>query len=391
MTFFYTIHLIKTSERTTLDKFDDIRPIQDNEISDVLKRLSKNELLISTLRIIKWPNCPDIFQGSANFVVKLALQRKFKQIKTINEFQVKIIAMLLDWVLSRSSKGLTFSGIENLDKGKSCIFISNHRDITLDPAFLNYTLHSNGHQVPYIAFGDNLLMNDLVSDLIRVNKAFIVKRDLPPREQLKALKHLSEYIVHILQEGNHFWIAQREGRAKDGIDTTNPAIIKMFYLSKRKSELGFSEFIKTCNIVPVAISYENDPCDRIKAWEIYRKRKKGKHIKRKNEDLISMAAGISGDKGRIHVALGKPLTDDYKNEKEVASAIDRIIHQAYHLWPNNYVAYDLICPGNTYKNLYTDEDKMRFLKRYKNLTDEVKKIVFEIYANPVLSKEGKHN
>jgi len=372
-----------------LDKFDDIRPFGDNEIPDILKRLSKNELLISTLRIIRWPNCPEILHGPANFFVKLALLIKFKQIKTINDFQVNVIAMLLDWVLSHSSKGLTYSGIEHLDKDKSCIFISNHRDIALDPAFLNYTLHANGHQVPYIAFGDNLLMNELVSDLIRVNKAFIVKRDLPRREQLKAWKHLSAYIVHILEEGNHFWIAQRQGRAKDGIDETNPAIIKMFYLSKRKTEPDFSAFIKSCNIVPVAISYENDPCDRIKAWEIFRMRKRGKHKKRKNEDLISMAAGISGDKGRIHVALGKPLTDDYKNEKEVASAIDRIIHQEYRLWPNNYVAYDLIHPEKKYQDLYTDDDKKQFLDRYSNLTDKVKKIVFEIYANPVLSREGK--
>jgi 1-acyl-sn-glycerol-3-phosphate acyltransferase len=375
-----------------LDTYEDIRPYHDDELPAVLKRLPNNELLISTVRMIAWPGCPAFLYPPVNFLVKLMLKRKLGQIKTIDEFQVKIIGdLLLEWVISHSIDELSSSGLENLSQDRSYIFISNHRDIVLDPALLNYTLHHAGHKVPYIAFGDNLLINELVSDLIRVNKAFIVKRDLTPREQLKALKHLSAYIGHIQSEGNHFWIAHREGRAKDGIDTTNPAIIKMFYLSERKSQPDFSAFIKSRNIVPVAVSYEKDPCDRIKGWELYRKQKIGEHKKKKNEDLIAMAAGISGQKGRVHISFGKPLDKDYKNEKEVALAVDEAIHSQYKLWPCNYIAHDVVSGATTYQNHYNEQEKEQFLSSYHNLIPEVRDVVLRCYSNPVNSRDaGSH-
>jgi len=375
-----------------LDPFEDIRPYHDDELPAILRRLPNNELLISTVRMIAWPGCPAFLSKPVNLLVKLMLKRKLRQIKTIDEFQVKIVGdLLLEWVISHSIDKLSSSGLENLSRDRSYIFISNHRDIVLDSALLNYTLHHAGHKVPYIAFGDNLLINELVSDLIRVNKAFIVKRDLSPREQLKALKNLSAYIGHIQSEGNHFWIAQREGRAKDGIDTTNPAIIKMFYLSERKTQPDFSAFIKSRNIVPVAVSYEKDPCDRIKGWELYRKQKIGIHKKKKNEDLIAMAAGISGQKGRVHISFGKPLHEDYQNEKEVARAVDDAIHSQYRLWPCNYIAHDVISGAATYQREYNDQQKEQFLSPYNNLIPEVKNVVLQCYSNPVNSRNTGSN
>jgi 1-acyl-sn-glycerol-3-phosphate acyltransferase len=375
-----------------LDQFEDIRPYHDDELPAILKRLPNNELLISTVRMIAWPGCPAFLSKPVNLLVKLMLKRKLSQIKTIDEFQVKIVGdLLLNWVIAHSIDELSSSGLENLSQDRSYIFISNHRDIVLDSALLNYTLHHAGHKVPYIAFGDNLLVNELVSDLIRVNKAFIVKRDLTPREQLKALKHLSAYIGHIQSEGTHFWIAQREGRAKDGIDTTNPAIIKMFYLSERKTQPDFSTFIKSRNIVPVAVSYEKDPCDRIKGWELYRKQKIGEHKKKKNEDLIAMAAGISGQKGRVHISFGKPLHEDYQNEKEVAQAVDDAIHSQYRLWPCNYIAHDVISGAATYRNEYDDQQKEQFLSPYNNLLPKVKNVVLQCYSNPVNSRNADSN
>ncbi len=372
-----------------MDTFEDIRPYQDDELPAVLKRLPKNELLISTVRMIAWPGCPAFLLTPVNLLVKLMLKRKLSQIKTIDEFQVKIVGdLLLEWVISHSIDKLSSSGLENLSDDRSYIFICSHRDIVLDSALLNYTLHHAGHKVPYISFGDNLLINELVSDLIRINKAFIVKRDLSPREQLKAAKHLSAYISHIQQEGNHFWIAQREGRAKDGIDTTNPAIIKMFYLSERKTQPDFAAFIKSRNLVPVAISYEKDPCDRIKGWELYRKQKIGEHKKKKNEDLIAMAAGISGQKGRVHISFGKPLDEDYQNEKEVAQAIDEAIHSQYRLWPCNYIAHDVISESATYQNEYNAQEKELFLSQYDNLIPEVRNNVLHSFANPVSSRDA---
>ncbi|MFC1863555.1 1-acyl-sn-glycerol-3-phosphate acyltransferase, partial [Thermodesulfobacteriota bacterium] len=321
----------------------------------------------------------------------IMLAGKLKNIATIDDFQINVVSYLFNWVLTHSIDGLTCSGIKELSPDQNYILISNHRDIVLDSAFINYFLFHNKHKVAYIAFGDNLLINESVSDLIRMNKAFIVKRGLPPKEQLKALKHLSEYMNHMRHRCQNLWIAQREGRAKDGIDVTNPAIIKMLYLSERKKGFDFSEFIESCSIVPVAISYEKDPCDRIKGWEIYRTLKNGEYRKRKNEDFISMSAGISGDKGRVHVAFGKPLAGDYSDDKEVAEAIDRSIYSNYRLWPSNYIAYDTFFEVDKYQSKYTVDEKTDFLSRYKNLNPDVRKIVLNAYANPVINSKLRFN
>ncbi len=372
-----------------MKNFDDIRPYRDNEVPAVLKRLAKNDLLISTVRTMKWPNCPDPLQGIAEFLISMMLAGKMRKIKTVHEFQKRIVGdLLLAWVVSHTTDSITSSGLDDLSVDKPYIFVSNHRDIVLDSAFLNYVVHERGYRVPYIAFGDNLLINDLVSDLIRINKAFIVKRNLPPRKQLKALIHLSEYISQIRKEGNNIWIAQREGRAKDGIDTTNPAIIKMFHLSQRKKKTSFSDFIKSCNIVPVAISYEKDPCDRLKGWELHKKSKKAEYKKRKREDYLSMSAGITGDKGRVHLTFGKPLHGEYQNEKEVATAIDRAIHEEYRFWPCNYVAYDKTFDTDKYRDQYTADEKDSFISKYNNLNPTVREIVLKAYANPVSSREA---
>ena len=370
-------------------KFDDIRPYSDKEVPAVMKRLAENQLLISNIRIMKWPSCPDFLKGLADILIRFFLRRKLSGIKTIAEFQSKIVAdNILKWVIENTSDGVTFSGLEKLSKDKSYIFMSNHRDIVMDPALMNYVLYLNGFSIPYIAFGDNLLINDAVSDLIRVNNAVIVKRGLARREQIEASIHLSEYLNKLKNEGSNFWISQREGRAKDGIDQTNPAIINMFYLSERKKQSSFSEFARSCNIVPVAISYEIDPCDRLKGWELYRKNKNGVHRKKKNEDLVSMVAGISGDKGRIHLSFGEPLTGNYEDKKDLAIAIDRSIHSLYKLWPRNYIAYDQVFKTEKYSANYTESEKNKFLSAYNNLKPEVRNLVLTIYANPVCSFES---
>lgn len=370
-----------------MDSFEDIRPYRDEELPAVLQRLARNDLLVSTVRMITWPKCPEVLKRPVELFVRWKLKRKLRPIRTIDDFQQQIVGnFLLKWVIEHSIDELSHSGLENLSHDKSYIFVSNHRDIVLDSALLNYILNAAGHTVPYIAFGDNLLINELVSDLIRINKAFIVKRDLPPRQQLKALQHLSAYIHHIRQEGSHFWIAQREGRAKDGIDVSNPAIFKMFYLHERKKQPDFGAFIRSCNIVPVAVSYERDPCDRLKGWELYRRKKTGYHRKRKNEDLIAMAAGISGDKGRVHVAFGKPLAGEYANEKQVAAAVDRAIRGQYRLWPCNFIAYDAVFGDGTCSGGYTPEEKEKFLGRYDNLKPEIRTVVLQCFANPVDSR-----
>ncbi len=370
-------------------EFDDIRPYNDNEVPAVMKRLSQNMLLVSSVRMMKWPSCPDRLKIYADRLVRFFLKRKLLRIRSVSEFQSRIIAdYLLKKILEKTSSGITYSGIDKLSRDKSYIFMTNHRDIVLDPALLGYVLYLNGFSVPYIAFGDNLLLNDAVSDLIRINNAVIVKRGLARREQLTASTHLSEYFNILRNEGKNIWISQREGRAKDGIDQTNPAVINMFYLSERKKHAGFSEFIRSCNIVPAAISYEKDPCDRLKAWELYRKMKKGVHKKRKNEDLISMVAGLTGDKGRIHISFGEPLAGEFEDKNDLAHAIDRSIHSLYKLWPANYIAYDHLFETGRYSGEYTEKEKEVFLNAYNNLRPEVRNLLFKIYANPVRSFEA---
>ncbi len=372
-------------------RFDDIRPFIDSEVPAVMKRLSENDLLVSSFRTMKWPSCPEPLKGISDSLVRVFLKRKLSRIRTVQEFQSRIIAdYLLKRVLEKTSDGITYSGIKKLSRGEPYIFMSNHRDIVMDPALVNYALYLNGFSIPYIAFGDNLLLNDAVSDLIRINNGIIVKRGLARKEQLEASMHLSEYLNYLRNEGNNFWISQREGRAKDGIDQTNPAIINMFYLSERKKEGGFAEFIRQCNIVPAAISYEKDPCDRLKAWELYRKNKNGVHIKRKNEDLISMLAGLSGDKGRIHIGFGAPLTGYYEDKNALADAIDKAIHSLYRFWPRNYIAYDYLFKTDKYADKYTEPEKEGFLNAYNNLKPEVRNLLFTIYANPICSFESHH-
>ena len=365
-------------------EFDDIRPYNDEELHVVLDRISRNKWLVSGVRNVFWPGCPKIIKPIVDVFVRGTVRKRLFAMRTVDEFQRKIVVgQILERIIQKTTDGLTVSGTENLDPHGAYIYISNHRDITLDSALLNYLLAHSGLGIAEIAFGDNLLMNAFVSDLIRINRGFIVKRDLPIREQVKELYHLSRYIHQTTGEGNSVWIAQREGRAKDGNDETNPAIIKMLYLAHREQGLSFDEFQKRVKIVPVAISYELDPCDRMKAWELYRKHKRGVHKKRKNEDLVSMFAGLTGYKGRVHFAFAPPLREDFASEKDVAAAIDRDIFRLYRQWPSNYIAYDTVTQTARFRDKYSVKEMMKFVKRFKGLSEPVKALAYSIYANSV--------
>ena len=208
------------------------------------------------------------------------LGRQFRQIKTREQLQKEfLIKKIVRKVITETSDGLSYSGVENLKKDAAYLYVSNHRDIILDVAFLNCVIAEIGFATTEIAIGNNLLTNQLVEDLIRINRSFVVKRNLPLREQIEASKTLSKYINHSLGSGNSIWIAQREGRAKDGLDATNPAIIKMIHLSQRRKGIEFSDYINQLNLVPVAISYELDPLDCLKGWELHHCATRGEHKK----------------------------------------------------------------------------------------------------------------
>ena len=266
--------------------FDDIRPYTDKELPVVLKKIISNKWLLEGVRKLYFPKLPKILIKPIDVIIFKILVLKTSGIKTTNQFRKKIsLDLLVKNLVRNTTAGISSTGLGNLDLKKKYIFISNHRDIVLDAAFMIQVLYSYGFNFPQIAFGDNLMINEVITDIIRSNNGIIVKRNLPMRDQIRESLKLSAYMCKVIDEGSSIWLAQREGRAKDGLDNTNPAVLKMLYLSKRK-EMKYSEFLERYQIVPVAISYEYDPLDRSKGWSIYRKRIYGFHIKRKFEDLI---------------------------------------------------------------------------------------------------------
>lgn len=275
------------------------------------------------------------------------------------------------------------------------MFISNHRDIAMDPAFVNWVLWHSGMDTVRIAIGDNLLTKPFASDLMRLNKSFLVKRgETAPRKVYAALKQLSAYIHHsIVNEKASIWFAQREGRAKDGVDRTDEAIIKMFAISKPK-EQEFSDFIRELNIVPVAISYEWDPCDVAKARELYEKATHGSYQKDTHEDVQSIAAGIAGNKGRVHVSFGSVLHTNFDTPEAVVEEIDRQVIGNYILFPSNYLAasaldekVDGMCgfPAQPFSTHAIAEHSSIFTQRLSHCPEQYRPYWLAMYANPVRS------
>ncbi len=310
----------------------------------------------------------------------------FRQVHSYDDFQHKITAgIFIPFVLQGSVNNFSVSGAENLKADEAYLFVSNHRDIVLDCTFLDYALLQNNLPLCEMAIGDNLLSNQFVTDLLKLNGGIVVKRNLPMREKYLESIRLSEYFVDRIESGKSIWVAQKSGRSKDGIDSTHPAIIKMLYLSKKKSGISFSELIKKVNIVPVAVSYEFDPNDINKGREEIATQKRGTYEKKKLEDMISMIRGIRKNKGNIHVAIGKPLREDYDTPDAVALAIDKQIHTNYKLWPSNYFAFDYMEGTGVFHDRYADFDKEKFLSSYSHLDEDVRSFVINSYANPVRS------
>ena len=371
------------------DDYKDIRPYNDDELQEVLKRIVRHPWALELVRRSKFPKMNKFTFRLIRPFISMYLANRSREIKTVDQFQRQVIVQLvLDKIRTSSTDGISADGLENLSVDDGYLFISNHRDITLDPAYINFFLANAGLSITEIAFGDNLLMNDLVSDLIRVNKSFIVHRGLPPREQLKSSIRLSHYIKSRIYSGQSIWIAQREGRAKDGNDRTNPAVLKMLYLCHRKTEVDYTEMARRYKIIPVSVSYEFDPCDRMKAWELYRTEHKGGHAKGRYEDLASMNAGIKGYKGRVHYHYGKPLSGTFASEKDMAVALDQAIHRGYKLYPNNYIAYDILHGTEKYLTNYTPEQKSRFEARFRRLPEKVREYAWTAYARPVINREA---
>ncbi len=382
-----------------MDEFADIRPYHDAEVPAVLSRLlADNEFIaaISSLRLQGWLA---FLSPLLVPLVRWILKRELRNVSTVRDFQ-DIVKKYMDRMTEDTTTRFTVSGLDVLDSDKPYLFMSNHRDIALDPAFLSYALYHNDHDTVRIAIGDNLLTKPYISDLMRINKSFIVRRSAKgPRQIFAAYKKLSAYIRHSQeQDNNSIWIAQREGRAKDGIDRTEPAIIKMLAMSQHKARESFSEYINKLQIVPVAISYELDPCDGAKAKELYEKAAHGEYEKSEHEDATSISLGITGNKGHVHVSFGVPLSGEFDNAEQVANAVDRQVVNNYILHPSNFFAYKMLhgsYPDGVYSENHTlfsplgmEQREREFQLRMDALPVEHKVYALGIYANTIERKKS---
>jgi len=371
-----------------MQKFDAIRPFYDSEINEGI-RSSVNHPMMKALMNFTFPDVEDS-------VWKAQLLKTH----SIRDFQCNFIYQSVQKVLEKSSDGLSTSGFEKLEKNTAYLFISNHRDIILDTSLLNSALFEHGLIMTASAIGDNLVKKSFLLTLSKLNRNFLVQRGLPPRELLQSSKLMSEYIAQLLfRENRSVWIAQREGRTKDGNDATHPGVLKM--LAMASEEQNLMDYFKKIKVVPVSISYEYDPTDALKMPQLMAEANNEIYIKEKNEDFMTLLSGIMGQKKRIHIHVGEILDKELdviasefdnsnKQIQALAQAIDDSILTSYKLWPTNYIAYDLLHKTDKYKDFYTVNEKSLFERRLEIRIDENNPVALEsflnMYANPVVNK-----
>ena len=388
---YFTAIVATTRYSKTMTSFDDIRPYHDNEVRPTIKRLISDTEFIDAIGAFKLSGQPKWLRKLLRPIIKQRLSKELNPLKSINDVQT-LCERYLHQVVKSTTTELTFSGLENLKPGQPYFFMSNHRDIVMDPAFVNFALYHHGITTAQQAIGDNLIQKPFVADLMRLNKSFIVKRSVSgAREKLQAFSKLSNYIQHAINTGNSIWIAQKEGRAKDGIDSTDPTIIKMLYMSQRKSEQSFSDYMNWLKIVPVTISYEYNPCDLAICKELHEKRTTGHYQKVEGEDIRSITSGITGQKGAVHVAFGKPLTGDLPDAQHVAQQVDAQMLELYRFHPSNHIAAELLNSQAEKQNSQTipADKKEDFMRRLANCDEHMKDIFLAMYANPVLRQTNE--
>ncbi len=391
--------LINDMDTAVPDKFNDIRPLNNDEVKDAIESLVSNADFERAFRYID------------KNVDWNAFCETMRSYKTKEDFKSQLAYQAVMLVAKKTTFSLTISGRSRLPKDKKpCTFISNHRDIVLDAAFLNVMLYDVGYGMTQVAIGDNLLIRPWIETLVRLNNSFIVKRSVPVRQMLEISRTLSEYIRYTIKETkDSIWIAQREGRAKDSDDRTQGSVLKMLNMSGDKDIISN---LMELNIVPVAISYEYDPCDYLKAKEYQERRDNPDFVKSQRDDLLSMETGILNNKGRVHFTIASPINQYLKdldssldrNEliSAVAGIIDREIYKHYRFYPCNYVAYDMLCNTNRFAEHYGLEDKRNFDAYLQNQIKKIdlenkdeeylKRKMLEMYSNPLknnlMVKEG---
>lgn len=367
--------------------FSNIEPYREDQVPEAIHRLSQNPMF---RRWIKTVN-PKVDINSLAAMIEC--------VKTCDELQFVMMRPLVFQILKRSSTSFTYHGLEQLNPKEHYLFVANHRDIILDAALLDAILVNNNFPTPEIGFGNNLLKNDFMTDIFRLNKMFTIIRDGSRREFYNNSLYLSAYIHYALfEKHSSVWIAQRNGRTKDGDDRTDHGLLKMFSMAGTGD---FEADFNALNIVPLAISYEYEPCDASKATETYIS-SNGIYTKSANEDMISIMSGIMLPKGDIHCTFCKPITPEeiaqcaslVKNNRfaALASIIDDRIHAGYKLHKTNYIAADLLSGSAEYEDYYTTSDLENFISHVASTpttllsdlaTEKYRDIFLSIYANPL--------
>jgi hypothetical protein len=373
--------------------FDEIRCFRNEEVHEVLERLSNEKQFMKVLSTI-YPLLP-----------KEVIKQRLMSFQSNYEFQKELVYPFLQYLEANMTTGIKLNGIEKINKNEAYLYISNHRDIILDSALLCSKLIENGLDTVEIAIGDNLLIFPWIEDLVRVNKSFIVKRGLSARTVLESSQRLSAYMAYTINDKKQsIWIAQREGRAKDSDDRTQESLLKMFNMAGNGS---FTENLIRLNICPLTISYEYDPCDFLKAMEFQQRRDNPDFKKQPQDDLLNMETGVMGYKGKVVYELSGSINEDLRaiaskssNRNEqitlTAQLIDQKIHSNYTVFANNKIAFDLLNGENRFAHEYSTIEKLDF-ERYLskqiskiNLVDKDENFLFrkllEMYANPLINK-----
>lgn len=369
---------------TSNPEFDSIRPYYDSEVPAAAERLCQSEAFLDLFKqLFKLDKAPIIAM--------------LKKIKTKDQFQQYLFGPIVRKLMDMTTDGVTLEGIELIDNNASYTFMSNHRDIILDSAILNVLLREHGAKYTRPAIGSNLLINDWVTDFVKLDSCFVVERDITVREMISSSSLRSQYIRETIQENEYsVWIAEKEGRTKNGDDRVQQALLKMLKIS---GPANFAENFKELHLMPLSISYEWEPCDALKTQELYT-RSVGEYTKTPEADMNSMITGLKDYKGRIHFHMDQ-LKDAELDEidnlpsnndkiEALANLIDSKIHKNYKLWPNNYIAYDLLHSVNKFNKYYTPEEKENFIRVMTQKIDKLEgnvsllnNIFLEIYANPV--------
>lgn len=373
------------------ERFNEIRCYSDAEASFVISQIFARPEIKKILAYVLGEDYAEYFL------------RTLPEMKTIDDFQRIVIIPVLMAIEHKTCTSVTLNGSEKINKEKGALYLTNHRDIVLDSAFLNIHLYLKGFNTSQIGIGNNLLIQPWIEHAVKLNKSFIVRRNGSIKEQLLISKNLSEYIRYVITERKDaVWLAQREGRAKDSNDVTQSSIIKMLNMS---SKLSFVESVNELNITPIAINYEFDACDFLKAKEFQLKRDNPQYKKSPMDDLLSMQTGLIAPKGRVSYNVCDPIVvpeewnELTKNEQVslLTAEIDKRIHANYILYPNNYVAADLLTNSNKFSDKYTQKDEEKFIGYVDKQLNKVdipnpdfpflRHMIYTMYANPVLNQE----